>query len=64
VNRTLALCANDYGQNEAVNRGVLLMACRERLAEVSCMVNAPAWRDGAQDLSALQSAAASALRTG
>jgi hypothetical protein len=38
VNRTLALCANDYGQTEAVNRGVLQMACRERLTEVSCLV--------------------------
>jgi hypothetical protein len=41
--KRLALCADDYGLNEGVSRGILKLAAQQRLTQTSCLVNAPAW---------------------
>ncbi len=47
MNRTLELCADDYGQSAAINAGILKLVNRppadKRLSAVSCLVNMPAW---------------------
>ena len=48
--KTLALCADDYGQSAAVNAGVLRLCEARRLTAVSCLANGPAWRTGAAAL--------------
>jgi chitin disaccharide deacetylase len=47
MNRTLELCADDYGQSAAINAGILKLVNRppadKRLSAVSCITNLPAW---------------------
>ena len=64
VRRTLALCADDYGLNAAVNAGVLRLCRAGRLTEVSCLANGPAWAAGAAALVRLRDQAAGRLRVG
>jgi chitin disaccharide deacetylase len=51
MNRTLELCADDYGQSAAINAGILKLVNRppadKRLSAVSCLVNMPAWDNSA-----------------
>lgn len=51
--RTLAICADDFGLNAAVSRGIAELAARGRLNAVSCLCGGGAWRDSARLLSAL-----------
>ena len=62
--RTLSICADDFGLNPGVNHGILRLARRGRLTAVSCMVNMPAWPDGARALVAVPLVARGALRLG
>jgi chitin disaccharide deacetylase len=62
--RTLAVCADDFGLNPGINHGILRLARRARLTEISCIVNAPAWTDGARKLLAAPPVAQGALRLG
>jgi hypothetical protein len=51
--KTLVLVADDYGLAPEIDRGILRLARRHRLGEVSCIVNAAGWRAAAPALSAL-----------
>lgn len=62
--RTLAICADDFGLSPGINHGVLRLARRARLTEISCIVNAAAWSDGARRLLAVPFAMQGALRVG
>ena len=50
--RTLALCADDYGQSAAISTGILRLARAGRLNAISCLVNGSSW---VSDAPALQS---------
>ncbi len=41
--RRLAVCADDYGQGAAVDRGILALAQQGRLTAFSCLVTSPRW---------------------
>ena len=45
--RRIVLCADDFGMEPSVNEGILRLAAAGRLTAVTCMVDMPAWRDGA-----------------
>lgn len=66
--KTLAVCADDFGCNSAVDRGILRLAAAERLTAVSCIVNPLTSRAHAsrslQALAALQPVAAGRVRLG
>lgn len=64
VPRTLALCADDFGLSEGVNRAILRLAAAGRLTEVSCMSNGPAWAAGAHELVGLPGIVNGTLRIG
>lgn len=46
----LVLCADDYGQNPGVSRGIRQLAGRGRISATSCMANAPGWPEEAAAL--------------
>lgn len=43
--KRIVLCADDYGQAEAVSGGIIELLCIGRLTATSCMVNMPGWRE-------------------
>jgi len=64
MTRSLALCADDYGQSSAIDRGILALAQSGRLTEVSCLVNGPRWPQAARELAALAAVRQGRVRTG
>lgn len=50
----LFLCADDYGQNKAINEGIVLLAKNQRINAISCLVNAPDWQKSAEQLKPLK----------
>ncbi|MDQ5884697.1 MAG: hypothetical protein QG556_1037 [Pseudomonadota bacterium] len=50
MDKTLILCADDFGQNKSISDGILELAQRSRLSAVSCMVNGASWPYGIDDL--------------
>lgn len=44
MNRTVALCADDFGLGAGISSGIADLAQNGRLNATSCLVNAPAWR--------------------
>lgn len=48
--RRLAVCADDFGQGPAVDRGILSLADRQRLTAVSCVVTPGRWVTAARAL--------------
>jgi predicted glycoside hydrolase/deacetylase ChbG (UPF0249 family) len=48
MTKRIVLCADDYGQDEAVSRGILDLLAAGRLTAVSCLVNAPDWLQHSQ----------------
>ena len=62
--RELALCADDFGLSQAVDRGILRLAAAGRLTEVSCIVNTEDWPGRLPELAALGAVAAGRLRIG
>lgn len=44
MKKRIVLCADDYGQAEAVSGGIVELLCAGRLSATSCMVNMPGWR--------------------
>jgi predicted glycoside hydrolase/deacetylase ChbG (UPF0249 family) len=43
--KRLAVCADDYGLNPAVDRGILALAAQGRITATSALVTAPRWTD-------------------
>ncbi len=62
--RELAVCADDFGHSEAVNRGILRAAAAARLTEVSCLVNSSRWTTCLSELIGLPATRAGHLRLG
>ncbi len=54
MTKRIVLCADDYGQAEAVSRGILELLAAKRLTAVSCLVNHGDIRDQAEPLLAYQ----------
>ncbi len=52
MTKTLALCADDFGLSEAVDRGIERLAAAGRLTDVSCIVNTAAWPRAARRIDA------------
>ncbi|CDZ78867.1 hopanoid biosynthesis associated protein HpnK [Legionella massiliensis] len=48
--KNIILCADDYGQNEFVCEGILLLAKRKRINAISCLVNTPDWSEACDRL--------------
>lgn len=46
----IGICADDFGLHESVNDAVLQLQQSRRLSAVSCLVDGPAWPDGARSL--------------
>ena len=46
----MVLCADDFGLEPTVNEGILRLAAMGRVTAVTCMVDQPAWREGARAL--------------
>ena len=46
--RTVVICADDFGQHEGINNACLQLARQGRISAVSCLAGGPAWR-GAED---------------
>ncbi len=44
----LAVCIDDFGMHDGVNQAALELGGAGRVSAVACMVDGPAWRDGAQ----------------
>ena len=55
MNKHIILCADDYGQNEAISAGVLRLVQLGRLNAVSCMVTGPAWPQASHALIRMKS---------
>jgi predicted glycoside hydrolase/deacetylase ChbG (UPF0249 family) len=51
MTKRIVLCADDYGQAEAVSKGILELVDAGRLTAVSCLVNQPMWKEQAAWLS-------------
>jgi predicted glycoside hydrolase/deacetylase ChbG (UPF0249 family) len=64
MTKALALCADDYGQSPATDRGILKLAQAGRLTDVSCLVNGPRWPQAGRDLAALAAVRQGRVRTG
>jgi predicted glycoside hydrolase/deacetylase ChbG (UPF0249 family) len=54
----IALCADDYAQNQCIDDGILRLLAQQRLSAVSCFSTAPRWRQ--QGAPALREAAGAA----
>jgi predicted glycoside hydrolase/deacetylase ChbG (UPF0249 family) len=50
MKKKFTLCADDFGQNTAINQGILQLVDAQRLTAVSCMTNGPAWQSHAPAL--------------
>ncbi len=54
MTKRIVLCADDYGQAEAISKGIVALLEMHRLSATSCLVNAPGWDEQAQWLKPLQ----------
>jgi chitin disaccharide deacetylase len=45
--RVLTLCADDFGLSPGISRGIAMLARAKRLSAISCITNAPHWREAA-----------------
>ncbi len=59
--RRFVLCGDDFGMAPGVNAALLDLAARGRVTALSCLVGAPAWRDGAAALRRGEAAVATGL---
>jgi predicted glycoside hydrolase/deacetylase ChbG (UPF0249 family) len=64
VSRNLTLCADDFGQSAAIDRGILQLAARGRVNAVSCLVGGASWAAGSRELLALPTVARGQVRLG
>lgn len=51
--RSVCICADDFGLHEGINAAVLALAQQRHLGAVACMVDGPCWAEGAAALRAL-----------
>lgn len=54
VSKRIILCADDFGQSEAISEGILTLLQHQRLSATSCMTNMPVWSSVAKKLSKLK----------
>ncbi len=54
MTKRIILCADDFGQNEAISEGILRLLQSQRLSATSCMTNMPIWPAMARKLAALK----------
>lgn len=54
--RRLAVCADDYGQGEAIDRGILALAAQGRITALSSLVTSPRWGQAGLALAACPAA--------
>jgi hypothetical protein len=54
MTKRIVLCADDYGQAEAVSRGIIELLAARRLTAVSCLVNQPGLAGWARQLDPFQ----------
>lgn len=47
MNKLLLVCADDYGQNSAINQGILGLAGNKRINAISCLANMGTWTEAA-----------------
>lgn len=50
MKKTIVLCADDYGQNQSINEGILSLAHGGRINAISCLTNMPSWKESAKGL--------------
>lgn len=50
TSKRIVLCADDYGQNQAISAGILSLARNGHLSATSCMTAASHWPDAAREL--------------
>ncbi len=50
MTKRIVLCADDYGQAEAVSKGILELVALGRLTAVSCLTNQAGWQEQAASL--------------
>ena len=50
MKKSIVLCADDFGQGEAVSRGILSLVAQGRLSAVSCLVTSPHFKKHADGL--------------
>ena len=55
--KSIILCADDYGQNQAISQAIIELIKNDRLSATSCMTNSPLWPQHATWLSPLRSRA-------
>ncbi len=48
--KKIILCADDYGQNQAISQGILELIRKKRLSATSCLVTFPDWSKWAAEL--------------
>lgn len=46
--KTITLCADDFGQNEAISQGIINLINHQRLSATSCMTNLATWPEHSQ----------------
>ena len=51
--RTVCLCVDDFGLDAGINDAVLTLTHKKRIGATGCMVDGPAWAEGAQHLRTL-----------
>lgn len=52
--KRIVLCADDYGQAEAISKAILMLIERNRLSATSCLVTTSHWKQHAEWLKAMQ----------
>lgn len=53
MSKEITVCADDYGQNQFINEGILSLANKGRINAISCLTNMPSWQVSAEKLSDL-----------
>jgi chitin disaccharide deacetylase len=48
--KNIIICADDYSQNEAICKGIILLAKQKRINAISCLVNSPSWHETHKEL--------------
>lgn len=52
--KNIIVCADDYSQNDAICEGIILLAKKNRINAISCLVNSPNWHETHCELNQLK----------